>query len=107
MLIGHALGWHGVLAAHVLLLHVLLVGHLLLLFRGNVVGLGRHATATRHVRLRRGDLRVIDVFRGLDVRFAVNTVLAALWRLGRVEASLRTKEVREVEVQEHWETLPV
>lgn len=89
MLIWHALWWHRVLAANVLLLHVLLVGHLLLLFRGDVVGLRRHASSSRHVCLRCGDLRVIDVFRGLDIGFAVDTVLTTLRRLGRIETSLQ------------------
>ena len=60
MLIWHALRWHWVLTADILLLHVLLIGHLLLLFWGDVVL--RQATSTRHVGLRRGDLLVIDFF---------------------------------------------
>lgn len=88
MLIRHALWRHGILTADVLLLHVLLIGHLLLLFWGDVVGL-RHAASTGHVCLRRRDLRVTDFFGRLDVGLAIDTVLAALWRLGRVQTGLQ------------------
>jgi len=47
-----------------LLLHILLVGHLLLLFGSDVVLW--HAGASRHAGLWGGDLRVVDVFGGVD-----------------------------------------
>lgn len=75
------------------LLHILLVCHLLLLLRGDVVGL-RHAASTGHVCLGRGNLSVVNFLGRLDVGLAIDTVLAALGRLGRVETGLQKIHVR-------------
>lgn len=88
MLRGHAgLRRHGILIANaLLLLHVLLVGHLPLLLGRHV---GRRQVPHAGRRLLRRDLGVVDVFGGVDGRFAVDAVLVAGCRLGRVQACLR------------------
>ena len=106
MLVRHALGWYRILAADVLLLllHVLLVCHLLLLLRGHVVL--RDASATGHVCLGRGDLRVVYFFGRFDIGFTINTILSAGGRLRRVEACLELQCVRVVEDSGLREALP-
>ena len=94
MLIGHALRGHGILAGYalLLLLHILLIGHLLLLFGGDVMlrhGACTHSACTGHVCLRGGNLRVVDIFRRIDVGFAVDAVFAPLWRFGGIQTCLR------------------
>lgn len=50
--------------------------------------MGWHAGVARHVGGLGGDLRVADVFGGVDGGFAVDAVLVAGAGFGRVEAGL-------------------
>ena len=87
------LRWHAPCNRHarilatslLLLLEVLVIGHLLLLLVGHVAWVH---TRAGHAGLRRIDVTVSDILRGIgwDIR-SINTILAS-GRIGSVQASL-------------------
>ncbi len=75
--------------ALLLVLHILLVCHLVLLLGSHSVA-RCHPAASRHACLWSRDLCMVDIFRGVDGRFGVNTILVSWSGLGRIEACLET-----------------